>query len=231
MAIPAQHAAALRPKMAVFDFDETLVRGKTMFEFLTYFYAQDFGPAVGTLRAHAEIDRLRALAESRSRATVNREFYRLFKGQPKAKIETTAAQWFQETNRPDFYHQEILDLYRRHQADGAQMVVLSGSASLFLAPFANHLGVDHLLAINLEVDADGILTGEIQGIQTIGDGKRDALEALLAQSDSPVELFGYGDHQSDFPFLEICDHPAVILSSAAEWRTPIPPKFEQIAVF
>lgn len=231
MNMPARPIPSARPQMAVFDFDETLVRGKTMFEFLTYYLVNDFGPIEGATRAQTEINRLRDLAKHRSRSSVNREFYRFFKGEPKIEIEAAAARWFQTVNGPDFYHQEVLDLYRKHQMDGARMVVLSGSATLFLMPFAAHLGVDHLLAINLEADANGILTGEIDGLQTIGEGKRDALEALLSQMDTQPELFGYGDHQSDFPFLELCDHPAFILSSPADWGTHIPPTFEQIAVF
>lgn len=201
--------------VAVFDVDETLIRIKSMFAFLTFALSQREGTHQGKQHADAIAARMRQAARYKSRAEVNREFYRLFAGWPAAEIRSLAVDWFASVDEPGLYHGQVLARWRDHKARGDLMVMLSGSARHFLSPLADHLGADHLLAIDLEEDAQGHLTGEISGIQTIGNGKRDALEHLLKQLDGTPMLFGYGDHASDQPFLALCDHPIAVLSPEA----------------
>lgn len=200
--------------LAVFDVDETLIRIKSMFEFLTFALQQREGGNTGSTHARDRIAELRRMAQTQPRETVNREFYRTFQGWPVSEVVDLAERWFASINTDQLYHDEVRQRYFAHQRLGHVTIFLSGSAKLFLAPLANLFEVDHLLAIDMEA-ANGILTGEIMGIQTIGQGKRDGLEALLGPVKHRTEIFGYGDHASDLPFLEICDHAAVIVPEGA----------------
>lgn len=79
-----------------------------------------------------------------------------------------------------------------------------------LKPLADKLGVRHVLAANLE-RVDSVFSGWLIGHQTIGNGKRRAVEAFLQQHGvDSNECFGYGDHLSDLSLLESIDHPRVI---------------------
>src|SRR3546814_15438352 len=70
-------------------------------------------------------------------------------------------------------------------------------------PIARELNVVHVLANNLEVTS-GKYSGNILPPQTIGDGKREAIVGFLKEwKSNPNDCYGYGDHISDLPLLEI----------------------------
>lgn len=222
---PVTNAGSNVASLAVFDVDETLIRIKSMFEFLTFALQQREGHATGTKLAQERVADLRKMAQTQRREDVNREFYRTFQGWTVTDVSDLAEQWFASINSDALYHSEVLRRYLAHQRLGHTTVFLSGSASLFLAPLADHLRVDCLLAINMAA-RNGVLTGEIQGIQTIGTGKRDALYQLLGPLKHQTKIFGYGDHASDLPFLEICDHASAIVSDGSAsnpdaWHHPL----------
>lgn len=210
-AAPLTHG---RDHYAVFDVDETLIRCKSMFSFLNFCYAEVYGPEAGAFAYIEFTENIAAMATSMPREAVNRAFYRVFKGWRRELLAQLARDWFAQELQMGMFHQESLAALRKHQHQGHRIVLLSGSADFILAPLADYLKVEHLLAIHLEQTEFGLLSGEIEGIQTIGAGKRAALEALLAsrQATQPAVLHGYGDHESDAPFLSMCDFKTVVLS-------------------
>lgn len=201
------------PQVAVFDVDETLIRVKSMFEFLEFALQNHEGLEAGAAKAASFVAELRKTAETKPRAEVNRDFYRYFKGWSADEVRQLARDWFATVNTATFYHPEVLRRFKEHRNLGHHTVFLSGSAELFLVPLAAFLKVDDLIAIHLEEDAFGRLTGEIEGIQTIGVGKKRALMRVIEQMGRPLEIYGYGDHASDLPFLELCDHPIAIVGN------------------
>ncbi|MCQ4437819.1 hypothetical protein NO135_22730, partial [Clostridioides difficile] len=59
--------------------------------------------------------------------------------------------------------------------------------------------------------ARGRFTGERLAPQTIGDGKRAAVDAFLAlHRANAVRCYGYGAHLSDLPLLEAVGLPTVV---------------------
>ncbi len=87
---------------------------------------------------------------------------------------------------------------------------MSGSFPAVLAPLAQRLGVDHLLATTLE-SVGGRYTGEILPPQTIGAGKADAIAAFLRSKEAEAQdSYAYGDDISDLPMLEAVGHPTVV---------------------
>ncbi len=104
---------------------------------------------------------------------------------------------------------------QQHLAAGDEVLLLSGSASFIIAPIAAHLGVTQIKAIDLELEPDGqTLTGEIAGVQTIGQGKAVALAQFLNElPQTPTDIAGYGDHESDLPFLKCCNQQTVVVST------------------
>lgn len=211
---------ASRAGYAVFDVDETLIRCKSMFAFLNFCYSEMLGAEAGGAVYIEFTEQLFALAERVPRNDVNRAFYRVFKGWRRATVDRLAQDWFAQELALGLWYDETLAALRRHQQQGDKIVLLSGSADFILAPLASWLKVDHLLAIHIEQTPGGILSGEIAGIQTIGAGKCEALEQLLAGCPANPVLHGYGDHESDLPFLARCDHRTVVLSDPAQRQAP-----------
>jgi HAD superfamily hydrolase (TIGR01490 family) len=198
--------------IAVFDVDETLIAVKSMFAFLRFFLMARYGAEEGLVEYGRERERLERLRRMNTREQVNREFYRVFRNQALSDLQQIAESWFDDeiSTRPDFFIPETCALLEHYRQNDAIIVFLSGSADFILQPIVRHLGGGEVLAVQLDA-VDGVATGELEGIQTIGQGKRDALDAFLARNRlSMARSVAVGDHISDLPFLEMAADPMVI---------------------
>src|SRR5437016_5665528 len=64
-----------------------------------------------------------------------------------------------------------------HRAEGHELVLVSASPELYVAPIGRRLGFDEVLATRLEVDAAGLLTGRLVGANCRGPEKVARLRA------------------------------------------------------
>lgn len=219
-------------RYAFFDVDETLIDQKSMFSFRAFYYRERFGALAGALANRLAQRRLQALLrQGRDRNEVNRAYYRAFRGHAQSALAASARRWFAQAScQPGFYIAPVLRALERHVADGVEPVFVSGSALEIIAPLAEALGVRHLLVNRMAV-ANGRYTGELLPPQTIGAGKRVAVDAFLAAHGASGALcYGYGDHRSDLPLLEAVGHPTVVvheqemlaLANARGWPVLIP---------
>ena len=193
------------PSLAVFDVDETLIGCKSMFSFLEFAFREVAGDIGGAQAYRAALYELQTARETEPREVVNRLFYRNFSRWSLNQLAELSQEWFAQSKARSFYVPEVLNRFRQHQAQGHETVLLSGSASFIVAPIADDLGATGLLAIVLRRLPDGTTDGQIEGIQTIGEGKAAALRNLIQSRGPYARTIGYGDHQSDLPFLVICD--------------------------
>jgi phosphoserine phosphatase len=77
-------------------------------------------------------------------------------------------------------------------------------------PIADALGVQHLIAVQLQQDALGWMTGEIEGVPSFREGKVQRMQQWLAQQGlerRAVHITFYSDSINDLPLLEQADHP------------------------
>lgn len=203
------------PRYAFFDVDGTLIRTKSMFGFQQYYYlASTPGPAaLGRLRYRLFARRLEGYADrGAQREIINRAYYRSYRNRRPAQVRRHAESWFARLKdvTDALYVEPVLEALRRHQDEGVEPVLVSGSSVEILSPLARDLGVEHVLATRLETRGERY-TGEILPPQMIGDGKQLALSHFLAESGVPTqECFAYGDHASDLPMLEAVGNPRVV---------------------
>ena len=90
---------------------------------------------------------------------------------------------------------------------GDTVVIVSASLSLYVAKFADFLGVDYLATDLKEVA--GVLTGELNGENVRGPEKVLKLEQWLSSKDlqrPDVHLTAYGDSSGDQQLLDWADH-------------------------
>jgi len=103
-----------------------------------------------------------------------------------------------------------LDLVRSHQAAGDDTVIVTATNEFVTRPIADAFGVAELIAVELERDAGGQLTGEIRGIPSFREGKVARVEQWLADRGlhwEVVESTFYSDSMNDLPLLEKVTHP------------------------
>ena len=124
--------------------------------------------------------------------------------------------WIQPNLRP-----AALDLVRGHQQQGDTVAIVTATNELVTRPIAAVFGVAELIAVQLERDATGWITGEIDGIPSMREGKVVRVTRWLADRGldwADVETTFYSDSLNDVPLLERVDHP-VATNPDARLRT------------
>jgi len=187
--------------VAAFDLDGTLTRRDTLVPFLMRVRGR--GPVLRALAANTpSLARAALTAEARHRAK-------------EALLIATLGGWWLEELQPvaDAYAADVYETALRpdrvarlrwHQEQGHEVVIVSASPELYLAPLGRVLGVRAVLATGLEVDAAGRLTGRLWGDNVRGAEKVARLDAWL--EGDPAEVWAYGDSDGDRELLARADH-------------------------
>lgn len=118
-------------------------------------------------------------------------------------------------------------LVQRHQQAGDLVAVVTATNEFVTAPIARAFGIAHLLAVQLERDAQGRATGRIAGVPTFQAGKITRVNAWLAEQGQALADFDdvvfYSDSTNDLPLLEqvrtpVATNPSPALEAIARER-------------
>ena len=193
-------ATAGRP-LAAFDLDGTITRRDTLMPFLLRAVGRDrayrallasFLPLAGAVAlGGGHRDRAKAAVLQRALAGVPRS--------PLAETAESYAEYVVGSGlRPDV--RSRVDFHRR---EGHELVLVSASPELYVAPIGQRLGFDAVLATRLEVDGDDRLTGRLLGANCRGPEKVLRLREWRGGS---LELaFAYGDSAGDREMLALAE--------------------------
>jgi HAD superfamily hydrolase (TIGR01490 family) len=129
---------------------------------------------------------------------------------------------------------EALALLRRHLDAGDLCCIVTATNAFVTAPIAKALGVEHLLAIDLDTEGDnplGRYTGRSVGVVTFREGKivrtEQWLESQGLKLSDFTESYFYSDSINDVPIMECVTHPvatnpdARLRAIAAERNWPV----------
>ena len=191
--------------VAIFDVDRTLVQSSTEQLFFRYLVRRGQLPMI---RAMGYLGRLAARPGERFRDKT------YLKGQPVEEIERLALDCYREVIAARLSSQARACV-QEHQAQGHEIIILTGSLSFLMQPLKEELGADWLIATALARE-DHCFTGEITGLHPRGENKRRLIlsHPQLGGWDL-ARSYAYGDDIQDFPLLEIIGHPVAVNPS---WR-------------
>jgi HAD superfamily hydrolase (TIGR01490 family) len=122
---------------------------------------------------------------------------------------------------------QAMALVKKHQDDGDLVAIVTATNEFVTRPIAQAFGVPELLAIELERDASGAVTGAIKGVPTYQHGKVTRVGHWLAAQQADWDDFDrisvYSDSINDLPLLEratdpVATNPSVALESVAAER-------------
>ena len=126
--------------------------------------------------------------------------------------------FMEEVIRPAL-RQEALDLVRRHQAEDDLVAIVTATNEFVTRPIADAFGVETLIAIELERDAEDRVTGRIRGVPSFREGKIRRVAQWLAGLGRDVQDFEritvYSDSPNDLPLLQFATHPVATNPSPA----------------
>jgi putative phosphoserine phosphatase/1-acylglycerol-3-phosphate O-acyltransferase len=108
-------------------------------------------------------------------------------------------------------HSEALALLAAHLRQRHTVVIASSATNYQIEPAARALGVDHVLCTRLEVDADGVATGRVDGPVLWGPYKAVAVADFAKEHGIDLDQsFAYSDGSEDQPMLELVGNPTAI---------------------
>jgi HAD superfamily hydrolase (TIGR01490 family) len=122
-------------------------------------------------------------------------------------------------------------LVQSHRERGDLLAIVTSTHRLITQPIAQRLGIEHLLATELELDDHGRPTGRIVGVPCLREGKVLRVEQWLAAQGLGWQDIGrssyYGDSMNDLPLLERVNDPVATnagpelaaLARARGWRS------------
>jgi HAD superfamily hydrolase (TIGR01490 family) len=197
--------------LAIFDLDNTLIAGDSEAEWPRFMQKRGLLPSshldrcedfyrqylAGTLDLHAALDfQLAHLAE------FSRE-----------ELDRLHAEYMDEHIRP-IIPPKARELLAAHRAEGDVVLIITATNRFLTGPIARELGVEHLIAIELEQDADGRFTGHSTGVLSFRDGKIERLNSWLAERgetfDRYHKTFFYSDSLNDLPLLSRVSNPVAV---------------------
>lgn len=125
--------------------------------------------------------------------------------QAQAALERFLAEVIDPAIRP-----QALELVRSHQQAGDEVLIITATNEFVTRPIADRFGVDQLIAVELERDAAGWITGEIKGMPSFREGKVRRFQDWLkgrGLAREQVHVTFYTDSTNDLPLMDNADHP------------------------
>lgn len=206
--MPTSSAPNVRPRLALFDLDHTLLPLDSDYEWgvfttrIGWTDPQEFGRRNDAFFADYQSGTLNVHDYVRFATEAVRE-----RGAQAA--DAAHAQFMREVITPAI-RPAARALLQAHREAGDAIVIVTATNEFITRPIAQALGVDELLAVQLARDASGWITGEIDGHPTMREGKVLRMQQWLEQRGldwGGVESTFYSDSMNDVPLLEKVDHP------------------------
>ena len=134
------------------------------------------------------------------------------------ELEAMQARFMHEVIEP-LLPERAFELVRAHRRAGDLCAIVTATNEFVTRPIADRLGVAELLAVELERDAQGVVTGAIRGVPTYQHGKVLRVEQWLAAQGLAWADFAsisvYSDSTNDLPLLERATDPVATNPSPA----------------
>ncbi len=187
-------------EIVVFDFDGTLTRKDSFIDFIAFVHGR-LRLFVGMmLNVHWIAAYFFHIISNEKLKQLLFEFF--FRGMTHEAFCQYGIAFVSRINqiiRPD-----IVAQMKHHVAVGHTVIIISASIREWLLPWCEQLGVSEVLSTEVEVSADGILTGRFSTRNCYGPEKVARLLAIKPHR-TDYKLTVYGDSRGDREIMELAD--------------------------
>lgn len=195
----------MKRNIAVFDFDGTLTTRDSFLAFIRYAcgpwrYYSGFALHLPMLLL------MLAGLYSHSKAK-HRVFSHFFKGWQYSRFAQLAREFSTQIDK--MRNEPTITTLQNHVAHGDTVYIVSASLPEWIEPWCKQLGVKSVLATEIEVNSDGIVTGQFKTKNCHGPEK----VARLLQVEPHREdyfLYAYGDSQGDKDLIALADKGTLV---------------------
>ena len=193
--------------LALFDLDDTLIDGDSATLWFDFLIEKGIAPQSMQAEEHAMIQQY-------YRGELAMEDYMVFTLQPLIgktveEVEAYMQELLHRSIVPRLFPQG-LERLEWHRKRGDQIILISASGEQIVKPIAAYLGIDDVIAINLQ-QKEGRYTGQTEGVLSYQKGKVLRLQAWLQEHPHSLKgSYAYSDSINDVPMLEFVEMPWVI---------------------
>ncbi|MDO8697053.1 MAG: HAD family hydrolase [Pseudomonadales bacterium RIFCSPLOWO2_12_59_9] len=194
--------------LAIFDLDETLIDGDCASLWSAYM------AKLGWVDGESFLKRDTELMALYSQGLLAMEDYMAFSlsplvGRTAEEVAHVVEPYVEEVIEPLIYSDACKTL-AQHRAAGDRLLVISASGVHLVAPIAERLGVNEVLAIELDEEY-GCYNGKTRGILTYREGKVKRLQAWLTEQGESLDgAYFYSDSRNDLPLLTLVTQPRAV---------------------
>ena len=202
MPVAASQATPAVTQIAVFDYDGTAINGQSGALFSRYLFARGLLSPLRALRLGWWGIRYVLHLPCRQGEAREQIFDTLREHSPQ-EVKGIMCD-FHDQVLSKRYRQEALNEVRRRKEEGCVTLLVSATFKDIAEQAARRLGVDGLVATDMERDAQGNYTGNVEGAVVAGPEKTRAVERWANEHLGPGTweiAYSYGDHHSDEDLL------------------------------
>ncbi len=196
--------------LAVFDFDDTLIKGDSLWAF--FFFVVGVVPvfagivealaAFGWVRMtnprHPDLADLRTFIKARLITT-------LLAGKTLDRVAPAIERLARWQTWNEAMRRELLD----HAASGHHIVIASGALDIYLPMLVKDLPHDALICTCIGVE-NGAITGQMVSGNCVRRRKAEMVGAYIAEHGPFTEGWGYGNYPHDMPMLGLVRHRVLV---------------------
>lgn len=187
--------------IAIFDFDNTLIKGDSLWPFLI----QTVGWPKAIKAASIALCALLFDKSGDSRTVFKAALLR----HTLAGVSLAAAQRAAERLREKLQWLPTRDALMAHHQAGHKIVIASGGLNIYLPILLADLPHDKIIATGIS-SADGKLTGQMPNGNCVRQRKAERIAAYLSEQQNVTATYGYGNFPHDVPMLQQLTHRIIV---------------------
>ncbi|MGF6694152.1 HAD superfamily hydrolase (TIGR01490 family) [Metapseudomonas resinovorans] len=194
--------------LAIFDLDDTLIDGDCASLWSAHMAELGWVDEESFIRKDQELMALYAEGK------LAMEDYMAFSlsplvGRTAEEVDFVVEPFVEDVVEP-LIHSDAMRCLAQHRAAGDRILIISASAHFLVSAIAARLGVEEVLAIDLE-EQHGCYSGHTRGVLTYRDGKVTRLNAWMKEQGESLEGAAfYSDSRNDLPLLSLVARPHTV---------------------
>lgn len=198
-----------RPVAAFFDLDKTIIATSSAFAYGREFLSNGLISRQEAWELYLTKASYMLMGQSSEKMDTTRDsLAQMVAGWSVEEIERITTETMRTVVTPAIYA-EARELIDWHKAQGHDVTIISASASILVEPIARELGVDRVVATEMEVE-NGKLTGRITRYLK-GPAKAEAVTRFVEdQGYNLAKSYAYSDSATDIPMLELVGNPVAV---------------------
>lgn len=217
--VPPLREATNPGALVLFDLDGTITRRDTYLAYLLGFLARH--PERLLRATPLSLAALRYLIGERDNTWLKTTFLRAILGNiPRRSLESWT-EVFLDRVLTRGLRPGSLRAIERHRSAGHRLIMVTASLDFYAEPLSRRLGFDSVLCTRAAYDAEGRVTGDLNGDNCYGEGKLRQVRRYLAEEAAGLPVICYSDHHADLPLLRFATEPVAVNPSRRLKRVAI----------